>query len=141
MKQISIRANGTTRVATINNEPSMTQQQFAVECDINQIIEKYNKTGDISVHRIQGVYADLSNEKSYQESLQTVIDAKNAFDTLPSKIRHRFQNDPSQLLKFLEDPSSKDEAISLGLINPPPLPPIKPNEPKNEQNPLPVSKP
>jgi Chlamydia-phage Chp2 scaffold (Chlamy_scaf). len=56
----------------------------------------------------------------YQTSLDTIMTAQAAFNDLPSKLRKRFDNDPSQLLSFLQNPQNRDEAIELGFIDPPP---------------------
>lgn len=121
------RNNGSLRVATINNDPSMTQQQFKDECDINNIIKKYSSTGQIThLARSQGVYADLSKIQDYQHSLNQVLEAEQAFGTLPAVIRERFQNNPAELVKFVSNPKNLEEGIKLGLFerkNPP-----KPND-------------
>jgi len=52
---------------------------------------------------------------SFQDMLNTLVDAKNDFRALPARIKGRFGNDPYQLLRFLEDPSNEAEAIKLGL--------------------------
>lgn len=107
---------------TINDLPSMTQKQFEQETDINRIMKKYHSTGMIT-HLAQnpGRYADLTQIKDYAGSLQNVIDAENAFMTLPSETRFRFQNNPQELINFLADVKNRDEAIRLKLIDPPPL--------------------
>lgn len=103
------------RVATENSQPSMTQQAFAEDCDVNIILDRYMKTGELPKPR-QGVYADVSEVPDLTEALQIVQQAQNAFDSLPSKVRYEFQNDPAQLLNFISDPKNKEKAIELGLI-------------------------
>lgn len=115
MKKIT-NQNGRIRVQTINEEPTRTQQHYKDQCDVNNIIAKYKKTGVIThLARSQGVYADVSQITDYQTSLQKVMDAQNAFSTLPSELRLRFNNDPQQLLAFLQDPKNYDEGVTLGL--------------------------
>lgn len=117
MQIITKRKDGSTDVATLNEEPSMTQQQFKEECDINNIMRKYEQTGQIThINRKQGVYADLSNIKDYQEMLHTIHHAEEAFNTLPAEVRYKFRNDPTKLIAFLQDTSNREEAIKLGLI-------------------------
>lgn len=112
------RENGTLRVQTINIEPSMTQQQFKDECDINNIMRKYKQTGSIpNLRMTAGQYADVSEVQDYQGMLDTVIAAQNAFMTLPAEARMRFQNDPAQLISFLQKEENYDEALKLGLVN------------------------
>ena len=121
MQKISKRADGSTRVATFNEEPTMAQQQFKDDCDINHIIKKYQQTGQIThMARKNGVYADVSkiSGKTYLEALNTVLNANEAFDALPSEIRERFQNDPAELLKFMQDPKNYDEGVKIGIFEP-----------------------
>lgn len=104
-------------------EPSMTKQSFADECDINKIMERYEKTGVMPEGRRMYEFGEAISEYSYQESLNAVIHADEAFANLPAKLRDRFGNDPVQLLKFLENPANRDEAVELGLLEQPPAPP------------------
>lgn len=113
----------------ITRPESMTKQSFVAECDINNIIKSFSVTGmvnHINHQAGQGAYVDLPDSVDFQEALHTVDQARTAFMTLPSKIRDRFGNDPSQFLAFLTDPANLDEARSLGLANPAPQEPTKP---------------
>lgn len=127
------------RVATVNAEPSKTQQQFRDQCDVNLIIAKYKKTGEIThLARQRGIYADVSSITDYRDSLQKVLDAQSAFGTLPSHLRVRFANDPQRLLEFLQDPNNYEEGIQLGLLTPKPTanaPTAKNDETKNDEKP------
>jgi len=112
------------RVQTINDEPSMTEQQFAQDADANHIMRKYLKT-NISPFNSdrQGIYADVSEIPDLSEALQTVTQAQTMFDSLDSDIRARFGNSPVELLKFLEFPENYDEGVKLGLLTPPEIAP------------------
>lgn len=117
-KEITVEPNGRVRVRTINTKPSRTQQQFADECDIEKIIEKYARTGQITnLARKKGVYADVSDISDYHESVNKIQRAQNAFMTLDAKIRARFGNDPANLLAFMQDPKNYDEGVRLGLFD------------------------
>lgn len=114
---------GRIRVRTINTEPSMAQQQFKDECDINNIMNKYLKTGEFT-HATgkQGVYADFTEITDFQGMVDTIQKAEEAFALLPAQIRAKFQNNPGELVDFLGDPKNYDEALSLGLLDPKDLP-------------------
>lgn len=114
-----LRKNGSLKISSLNTDPSLTQQQFKDECDINNIIKTYSQTGVLPVSTKVGAFLDVSNVADYQTSLQTVYEAQRAFDALPSKIRTRFENDPNLLLAFIEDDKNYDEALSLGLLEKP----------------------
>ncbi len=100
-------------------KPSMTQQQFKDDCNINTIIDKYKVTGALPVSQETGIYGDFTSAEfgDYQSALNLVKQAQTDFDSLPAKVRERFGYSPSALLAFLGDESNFDEAVSLGLVN------------------------
>jgi len=103
-----------------------THQHFQDETDINNIMSKFAKTGELPTHvnRVQGAYGDFSTVQDYQLHLDQVMAANDAFMALPAALRRRFDNDPSHLVSFLADSKNRDEAIALGLVEPsaPPQP-------------------
>lgn len=97
--------------------PSRTKQGFRNVCNINAMVEKYRKTGLFSnVNRKQPVFADVSEIRSYQESLNVVVKAREAFEALDPKLRTRFDNDPAKMVAFLENGDNYDEAVKLGMV-------------------------
>lgn len=102
-----------------NTAASMTQQQFADECDINRIMDRYMRTGCLSDPLSQmrpGTYGDFSELGDYMENMNKVIEARNMFEALPAKVRERFGNNPGAMIDFVMDPNNQNEAISLGLL-------------------------
>lgn len=113
------------RVAIEFPEQGMTEQCHKKDCDITTILKRYDKTGLIThVNNAVAEYGDFTLINEYQESLNTVIKAQEAFEELPSAIRKKFANDPGNFLEFATDPANKDEMISLGLANAPEVPVI-----------------
>jgi phage internal scaffolding protein len=100
-------------------EPTRAQQHHKDECDINVILERFGRTGQVPVNAISGDYGDFSGVHDYHTALNTLIAAESQFEALPAKLRSRFNNEPSNLIEFLNDPNNKDQAIELGLINQP----------------------
>lgn len=98
---------------------SRTKQSFRDECNVNTIMEKYQRTGLIPhVEMHGGEYGDYTNVQDYQSSLNQVIAAQDMFASLPSSLRNRFSNNPASFLDFVSNPSNKDEMRSLGLLKP-----------------------
>lgn len=96
---------------------SLTHQAHKRECDVNNIMAKFEKTGVLE-HRntYQGEYADFTNAPmDYQESLNQVLEAEEMFSSLPSKIRARFGNSPAAFLDFVDNPESGPEMVKMGL--------------------------
>ena len=121
MADITIRVNLRHKpsVGIEFTDPSMTQQHFKDECDIDRILRKYNKTGFLVnplEARRPAKWGDFSSVADYQASMNRLVQVQEAFEALPSRVRERFRNDPMQMLAFLEDPANKDEAIKLGLV-------------------------
>ena len=98
-------------------EPTRAQQHHKDECDINVILERFGKTGMMPVNAISGTYGDFSGVHDYHTALNAIIASESEFAALPAQIRNRFQNDPSNLIEFLDNPKNKAEAESLGLVN------------------------
>lgn len=98
-------------------EPSLAQQQFKDECDINNILHQFNVTGLFPENPLSPRYGDFTGIKDYQSALNAVIAAESEFDALPAQIRARFNNNPEELINFLENKENLDEAISLGLVD------------------------
>lgn len=102
--------------------PSLTQQHFKDEADINMIIAKYNRTGvlvDPSVPRSgSAMFGDFSEVKDFHSAQNAICAAAEAFGELDSKIRRRFNNDPGQLIAFLDNPENFEEGVKLGLFSP-----------------------
>lgn len=107
-------------------EPSLTQQQFAEESDINFIADRYGLTGELPTVVNAPRYGDFTGIYDFQSANNAVIAARASFMELPAKLRARFNNDPQQLLNFIEDPENKEEGIFLGLFKKPDVAPQSP---------------
>lgn len=98
---------------------SRVKQEFAEEADINVLIARFQKTGVLTTGRISAAkpfYGDFSSGTDYQAAMEAVLRIDDEFASLPAKVRIEFENDPYQLLRFLENPANKERAIELGLI-------------------------
>jgi phage internal scaffolding protein len=98
-------------------EPSLAQQHFKDECDINNILRQFNITGLLPESPLSPRYGDFSGIGDYHTALNRVIAAQDEFEALPAQIRARFNNDPAELIEFLEDDKNRPEAESLGLVD------------------------
>lgn len=101
------------------DEPSLTQQQFAEECDVNVILKKYANTGLVETNPLPAQYLDNSNAIDYHNALNIIIQAEDSFNSLSAELRERFHNDPAELLAFIDDKNNRQEAIDLGLVDSP----------------------
>lgn len=95
----------------------LTEQHHRDQCDVNKIIEKYDKTGLIShINKVEAKFGDMTG-MDFKEAMDKVTGMTSMFNDLPSNIRKRFGNSPEQLLQFMSDSKNRDEAIKLGLID------------------------
>lgn len=107
------------RLKTKVEGKSMTFQEFKNECNINNILAKYQKQGVLEhFNKHQGDYSDYTNVQDYHSSYNQIIAAQDAFNDLPSTVRKRFNNDPGQFLDFVGNPDNVQEMIDLGLAKP-----------------------
>lgn len=108
-----------TRVSKEFVKPSLTKQSFKDECDVNNVLRKYAKTGVMEhLNRFQGDYGDYTSVVDYHSCVMQVQRAEEMFMTLPSKVRSKFANDPGRFLDFALDASNKDAMRDLGLLKP-----------------------
>ena len=100
------------------SEPTMAQQQFRDEADINIIMERFGRTGELIAPARMPQYGDFNGVSDYHTAMNAVIEAQASFDALPAKIRATFDNDPGRFVEFCLDDSNRDEAVKLGLVAP-----------------------
>lgn len=117
------RPDGSRRVMQINDEPDKkAKQSMKKDCDINNILRKYKKTGHLpELIKRNAQYGDFSQIEDYQTSLNTVKKAQEQFDSLSAEVRKKFENDPAKMLDFVSNPENIEEMYNLGLA-------VKPEE-------------
>lgn len=100
-------------------EPTMAQQQFKDEADINTIMERFGRTGELVAPVRVPEYGDFSQVVDYHSAMNAVRSAQEGFMAMPANIRARFNNDPGRFVDFVMDEGNRAEAIALGLIEKP----------------------
>lgn len=107
------------RVQTHSVGESLTVQNEIENCDINNIMKKYEKTGLIDhVREHPGQYVDLVAPESYHAALNVILEAQSSFHQLPAALRKRFNNDPAEMLAFTQDDKNIPEMRELGMLPP-----------------------
>lgn len=105
------------RTAVTFLDKSLTQQQFKDSSDINVLFGKYLETGEMP--QIEGMqYGDFTGIYDFQTAMNAVRAAEESFQTLPARIKNRFDNNPQKLVEFINDPENLEEARFLKLVNP-----------------------
>lgn len=110
------RFSARKRVRTLVHGPTMTKQSHKDECDINQIMKKFENTGVLpEMIKKEPEYGDFSDPLDYHESMGVVAFANEQFAALSAKVRRRFGNDPREFLEFATDPRNGEEMVKMGL--------------------------
>lgn len=106
----------------IFKEPTMTVQSEKDNCDINVIMNRYATCGTPLPYRtdgVQPVYADVSELGDYMENFQRCKQAEELFNALPSALRKELDNNPANLLAFIQDEANRERCVEYGLLNKP----------------------
>ena len=101
---------------SIDEGESVVQQQFASECDINTIVERFGLTGELPNGVDMPVSGDFTGVSDFHSAMNLVRQAQESFMSLPGHVRERFSHDPGKVLSLLEDSANRDEAIKLGIV-------------------------
>jgi len=67
-----------------------TKQEFKDECDINNILAKFRRTGRITHIREHGARYGDATLTSYEEAMLTIAGANTLWEDLPSDLRNKF---------------------------------------------------
>lgn len=101
------------------HEPSLTQQQFKDECEIESLLKAHNLSqvmGILNNHNQQPLYGDVSEIPDFHASQNHVARATEYFEGLPSDVRSRFNNSLSEFLTTLNDPDSREALTEMGVL-------------------------
>lgn len=120
--------------------PSLTRQEFAAECDINNLMAQFEKTGIFpgSLNNAEPKYLDVSNVPDLQLAHNILQEATASFMSLPATVRRDFDNDPLKFIEFAENPENLEKMREWKLAPPAPVEPaptkvevINPTPPKD----------
>lgn len=97
------------------------QQQFRDDVDINLIVKRARKTGQLStgmsMSNRRAQFGDFSDVTDYKTARDQINNSVVAFFELPAHVRRYFHNDPANLLDFVADDKNLKKAIELGLVD------------------------
>lgn len=126
-----IKHNGLSAADTVQEvgKFSMARQEFAEECDINTIMERYQRTGVLPANAPEPVYYDFTEiPDDLLGVLRMMDEAQEAFMQLPAKVRLEFGNNAAEFVEFATQPSNLEQMRAWGLSPPAPAAPT-PAEP------------
>lgn len=125
MQKVVLRADGQYDPDVVSQatglrgfDKSRTQQQFAEEVDINTIVRRFGIDGQLPQGVRMPSYGDFTGLSDYQEAMNAVRLAGEAFMQMPARVRARFGHDPAEFVAFCSDEANAAEAARLGLVKP-----------------------
>ncbi|AXH75864.1 MAG: internal scaffolding protein [Microviridae sp.] len=99
--------------------PSLTRQEFAEECDINVIMARYERTGQLPANVSEPMYVDMTSmPPDFRTAMDMMLDADKAFMTLPARVRREFDNDAKEFVDFASNPDNLEQMREWGLAPP-----------------------
>lgn len=101
------------------HEPSLTQQQFKDECEIESLLKAHNLSqvmGIVNNHGQQPLYGDVSDIPDFHDAQNHVARATEYFEGLPSDVRSRFNNSLSEFLTTLNNPDAREALTEMGVL-------------------------
>lgn len=107
--------------------PGLTQQQFKEECDINTIVDRFLKAGEMPPTIPFPQQDEFMEAFDFQTSMNVLRRAEESFMELPAKTRARFDNNPQKFMEFMHDPNNAPEWERLKLVT------IRVEQPKQEE--------
>ena len=99
-------------------EEGMTKPEFKKDCDINVIIAKYRKTGQLPPQAMNAAarFGDFSQIPTFHEMRDRVLAAEDLFAQLPAKVREAFGNDPGEFIAASTTKEGHELYRELGLL-------------------------
>lgn len=106
---------------TLSCGKSMTMQSFRDECDINNIIARYETTGflvdPMVASRRTPSFGDFSKLPDYMEAQNIIAVGGEIFAALPARIREMFNNNAADYCAYITNPDNLDKALELDLVD------------------------
>lgn len=108
--------------------PSKTRQEFMEECDVNEIWRRYESQGGKWPPPENGsipTYVDFVGMPDLQGAMKSMIEAEDAFMSLPAAVRKEFDNDALRFVEFASGnaPDRMEKLRAWGLAAPQKAPP------------------
>lgn len=98
-------------------DESLTHQEFYEDTKTENIINKYVRIGaNPYLPAAVGQFLDTTTISDFQTNMERFRAVSEYFDSLPSDIRLKFQNNPKLFAQFASNPENKSALEELGLI-------------------------
>jgi len=126
---MNVSINRKDRVITVMERKTAASQHYRDDNNPNQIMRRYNSTGQITGHyrNQQQQFIDCGVAlQQFEDAREMSCQVEANFNNLPVKVRAAFDYSPSKLLQAMENPEQRTKLEKLGVLKP--VPPAKPPE-------------
>lgn len=96
-----------------------TRQDDLKFSNINNIVSRYKKTGELPVKNREAFFADVSAVPDFQTAMNLVDAAREGFMSLPAELRAKHDNNPAKFIDWTSNPANRDEMVKMGLLDAP----------------------
>lgn len=103
-------------ITDFSQSPSMVQPQFSEEADINNIMQKYAKTGVLPTPNRMAQYLDVSEGYDYSLLQDKLLNMNQMFSELPSQVRQELRT-PQEFYEAFQSPLGLAKLEALGIIS------------------------
>lgn len=98
-------------------EPSRTKQADMEKCDLQYQLARFQKTGLMgNLRSDEPLTGDFSEVADLITAQNRLIDLEEQFMAMPAALRKKFDNDPLQMLEWLQKEENYEEAVKYGLL-------------------------
>lgn len=104
------------RVRLACDGPSRAKQSFKDECDVNQIVASFQKTGLITHVAKHAPRYGYASSLQFRESIELIRQGREMFAELPSSTRKEFDNNVEDFLDWAQDPDNADRLDAIGKL-------------------------
>ena len=93
-----------------------TDQSFKKDCDLRVILDKFTR-GSLRPDEVYraGQYGDFTEATDFIQSQHIIAEMTQHFESLPSDLRDKFDNDVATYLDYVHDPKNAEEMSELGM--------------------------
>nr|UXQ87953.1 MAG: internal scaffolding protein [Microvirus sp.] len=111
MKTSETKPRARKRVQVKFTKPTLTKQSFKDECNINNIVNRFQSTGQLPTNLNQDPQYGFCPEIDFKEALDLTKNLQAEFDALSSDDKAGFDNNFQNYGAFLQEYSERPESF------------------------------
>jgi len=121
---IRSRFDAPKRVTLVCSDPSLTQQDFLAESDVNNVILRFATTGELPprLNARVGEFLDVSEVGDLHQALEQAREGNEFFNSLPEEVRAAVDYDPMRLLDAMDEHARLRASTEPDATTPTPAP-------------------